>query len=420
MAKKKDLTGLVFGELTVVKEGEKKFIGKIKKKWRTTWVCSCSCGKEVTVLASNLRNGTKSCGCKFRKSKKYNFKDLTGQTFGYLTVLKRSEKFSKTRGCLWECLCECGAIVEVSSNGLTSKNNITCNVKSNHTNNNIDPRWKRYEEIPLVHLTSIKQNAIKRNLIYNVTPKYLWELFLKQNRKCVLSGVELYFTKYRNAAATRSVYTTASLDRINHLIGYEEGNVRWVHKNLNKMRLMFSDDVFLEYCRQCFLNQYIVGKIQRPSFDEYFMNIAFDVSLRSDDPDIRHGAIIVNNQNHIIGSGYNATIRGSDETKIPYGVRDKKRLWMIHAEENAILNCMSNPLVIGGAKIYITGLPCVNCLQRLINFGITEVIYADRIGSVTENEDTQKMRSDILLMSKINFRKLNLDTLWLRKNFYNP
>ena len=161
------------------------------------------------------------------------------------------------------------------------------------------------------------------------------------------------------------------------------------------------------------MNQY---EIERPTFDEYFLNIAFDVSLRSDDPNIKHGALIVTHQNHIIGTGYNATIRGSDKDVIPYYIRDEKRLWMIHAEENAILNCTVNPLTIGGAKLYVTGLPCVNCLQRVINFGIKEVFYADRAGSITENEETQKMREQLIVMSVITMNKINLDSKWLLRH----
>ena len=149
----------------------------------------------------------------------------------------------------------------------------------------------------------------------------------------------------------------------------------------------------------------------RPSFDEYFMNIALDVSLRSDDPDIQHGAVIVSKNNYIIGTGYNATIKGSDPSKIPYLNRDKKRLWMIHAEENAILNSSINPNNINGAKIYVTAKPCVNCLQRIINFGINEIYYIDRNGSITENEETEQMRNDLITMSGISMIKIDIDSI---------
>jgi dCMP deaminase len=152
--------------------------------------------------------------------------------------------------------------------------------------------------------------------------------------------------------------------------------------------------------------------MERPSFDEYFMIIAFAASLRSDDPNIKHGAVIVTQQNHIIGTGYNATIRKSNPLKIPYHIRDQKRLWMIHAEENAILNCHQNPLTLsGGAKLYVTGVPCVNCLQRVINFGIKEIFHAKRMGSITENTETAEMRFDLIEMSGILVHEMDVSHL---------
>ena len=148
--------------------------------------------------------------------------------------------------------------------------------------------------------------------------------------------------------------------------------------------------------------------VPRPSFDEYFLNLAFAVSVRSDDLYIKHGATIVSKQNHILGTGYNATIRGSNLNLIPKD-RDLRRPYMIHAEENAILNCMVNPLTVGGAKIYVTGLSCVPCLQRLINFGITEVYYANRAGSITESVETDIMRQNILGMSKIKMIYMDIE-----------
>ena len=42
-------------------------------------------------------------------------------------------------------------------------------------------------------MTAVKSNATKRNLTYDITPEYLWELYVGQNKKCVLSGVPLQF-----------------------------------------------------------------------------------------------------------------------------------------------------------------------------------------------------------------------------------
>lgn len=155
----------------------------------------------------------------------------------------------------------------------------------------------------------------------------------------------------------------------------------------------------------------------RPDFHEYFLTIAFAVSLRSEDNFIKQGAVIVSMAaNHIIGTGYNATLRGSDKSLIRLSDRDSRRPWMIHAEDNAIMNCTKNPLdLYQGACIYITALPCVICLQRIVNFGIREVYFADRTGTITENEETTDMRNKIISMSGIKYVKMPVDSPLLKK-----
>lgn len=57
-----DLTGKTFGKLTAIGRGEDKIFPS--GQTGRTWVCKCQCGKEITVLARNLKSGnTKSCGC---------------------------------------------------------------------------------------------------------------------------------------------------------------------------------------------------------------------------------------------------------------------------------------------------------------------------------------------------------------------
>ena len=79
MGKLKDLTGLKFGNLTVIKRD-----GSNKHK-KATWLCKCDCGNEKSYISIHLINGnTKSCGCLQKviastSNKKYNTYDLTGE-----------------------------------------------------------------------------------------------------------------------------------------------------------------------------------------------------------------------------------------------------------------------------------------------------------------------------------------------------
>lgn len=102
-----DLTGRRFGELTVLSQAERDAQNHVR------WLCRCSCGKEIKVLASRLKSGhTRSCGCK-RHSASYHKKDLTGQQFGRLTVLCQSSKKTKDGRPYWRCKCDCGNELDV-------------------------------------------------------------------------------------------------------------------------------------------------------------------------------------------------------------------------------------------------------------------------------------------------------------------
>lgn len=82
-------------------------------------MCKCDCGRIKEVITSNLKNGrVKSCGClnKLTQQEKYN--DLTGQRFGRLLVLEKTEKRASNRCIIWKCKCDCGKFCEVPSDRL--------------------------------------------------------------------------------------------------------------------------------------------------------------------------------------------------------------------------------------------------------------------------------------------------------------
>lgn len=93
------------------------------------------------------------------------------------------------------------------------------------------------------HVTRERKQNIRTRVPVEITIEYAWELFLKQNRKCALSGVELTISK-------TSRYNTASIDRIDSSKGYIEGNIQWVHKHVNFMKRTYSQEYFIEMCRK--------------------------------------------------------------------------------------------------------------------------------------------------------------------------
>lgn len=113
-----DLTGEHFGKLVVREKLPPAGDG------RTRWLCDCDCGNACVVTSYALRKrNQQSCGCG-------KIKDVAGQRFGSLVVLKRSDRYvmvsGQTRKYLWECRCDCGATVYRLSEKLQSDKNCAC------------------------------------------------------------------------------------------------------------------------------------------------------------------------------------------------------------------------------------------------------------------------------------------------------
>ena len=88
--------------------------------------CQCDCGGEITTLGISLRNGnTKSCGhCSRKEAWARNREDITGQTFGYLTVKKYL--YSQGHHSFWECECKCGNTCATNGTLLKSGGKKSC------------------------------------------------------------------------------------------------------------------------------------------------------------------------------------------------------------------------------------------------------------------------------------------------------
>jgi dCMP deaminase len=109
------------------------------------------------------------------------------------------------------------------------------------------------------------------------------------------------------------------------------------------------------------------------SWPEYFLGIAEAVSLRSKDPRTKVGAVIVNNANHIVSTGYNGTPSGFKDTEGLWNSEEKYD-YVIHAEANAICHNSGN---LRGASLYVTMFPCKDCAKLICSAGISKVFYRD-------------------------------------------
>lgn len=135
----------------------------------------------------------------------------------------------------------------------------------------------------------------------------------------------------------------------------------------------------------------------RPSWNEYFLNIAQAVGKRSTCLRRQYGAIIVKDK-IIVSTGYNGAPRGEEnciDTKVcerercnvPKGERYELCV-AVHAEQNAIIN--ADPEKMKGASIYIVGYntdgtlasgqPCLLCRRMIRNAMLEKVIYLEKDG----------------------------------------
>lgn len=122
----------------------------------------------------------------------------------------------------------------------------------------------------------------------------------------------------------------------------------------------------------------------RPSWDEYFMQVAKLVASRSTCLRRQVGAVLVRNE-RIISTGYNGSPSGiihcdktgclRDTMQIPSGQR-YELCRGVHAEQNAIINAAFYGIATADTALYCTEQPCLICARMIINAGINRIIHS--------------------------------------------
>lgn len=110
------------------------------------------------------------------------------------------------------------------------------------------------------------------------------------------------------------------------------------------------------------------------NWDEYFIQVAETVAVKSKDRSTQVGAIIVNKQHSILSTGFNGFPRGIDDYVEERHERPTKYIWTEHAERNAIYNAAYLGHSLKDAKMYTTLFPCVECTRAIIQSGIVELV----------------------------------------------
>jgi dCMP deaminase len=124
------------------------------------------------------------------------------------------------------------------------------------------------------------------------------------------------------------------------------------------------------------------------------MDMVFYISQKSLDPHTKHGCIVVDKEYTPLSMGYNGPPRGCLDDLIPL-TRPEKYAYMVHSEENAILNASRSGVSLKGSTFYITGFPCSRCFRGILNAGAEKIVY----GPVNSNCISEEDKKAIELMN---------------------
>ncbi len=159
--------------------------------------------------------------------------DITGVKKGKLTAIKFSE-IRKSRH-FWLFKCDCGKEKTLSKGNVISGKTTSCGCVAHNISG------ESYKELTTFMWSNLKRSARYRGLKIDLTIKEAYELFEKQDGKCRFTGIEIKF-------GTDRFKPTASLDRINSKMDYSVENCQWIHKDVNRMKVNYSDEYFIETC----------------------------------------------------------------------------------------------------------------------------------------------------------------------------
>ena len=113
------------------------------------------------------------------------------------------------------------------------------------------------------------------------------------------------------------------------------------------------------------------------NWDEYFINIAQQIKLKSKDQKTQIGVVIVGKDNEIVSTGYNSFPRGINDDLQERQERPEKYYWFEHAERNAIYNAARIGVSTLDTTMYMTcDISCADCARAIINAGIANVVFS--------------------------------------------
>ncbi len=232
-----DLAGQKYNMLTAVRFLE------VRNK-NAYWECKCECGNLHIIAGSDLKRGnTKSCGCA-RKALQVSskVKDITGNIYGRIKVIKFLRMEGKGRSSIYECLCECGNITEVHRASLVRGYTLSCGCY------NRDKQLSAHGVASFNnYLKGYKNSALKRGYVFELTNEQFREVISKD---CVACGAPPKEISRKTKKYSATPIRANGVDRIDNDKGYTSGNVQPMCSPCNKAKSTMGDEDFKKWMTQ--------------------------------------------------------------------------------------------------------------------------------------------------------------------------
>lgn len=181
------------------------------------------------------------------------YKPEINKKYHHYTTIDESVQKQKDGLRMFHVICECGKVEYKPAKHLESGRTKSCkSCASKRTAKQYPPPlvFKGVGGLSMTHFSVIKVGAEKRNINFNLDIESLWNLYLKQNKLCALTGVPIILEPVIKGCNVDWSIITASLDRIDNSKGYEVGNVWWVHKVVNRLKNNYSLSELLFWSRK--------------------------------------------------------------------------------------------------------------------------------------------------------------------------
>lgn len=234
-ARDRNLIGQKFGKLTVLYKSEEK-----TNRNGIVWGCICECGTLKEIPQQNLMNGTKSCGCSQKEHiKNLNYKNLTGLKFNKLTVIKLKSK-NKNGSYIWECKCDCGNTIYVTTSQLKSGQTKSCGCL----------RKEKHH----------KTHGLTKHKLYRIYWGMKGRCYdIKNHRYNLYGGRGIAicdewlnnFLSFYNWSIQNGYKDGLTIDRIDGNNNYTPSNCRWINKKNQNRNLRTNNNITFKGKTKC-------------------------------------------------------------------------------------------------------------------------------------------------------------------------